>query len=183
MSVLICFSGGLDSMVLTKMVKPEDLSIVHFVYTHPATVNEQRAVIEWRHKNTNVRDWEIILNGVQCNALSKGPGFKGPRVVPGRNAIFISHAINIAASHDISQVWYGANKDDQIDYFDCRPEWVEMMSKLAAPFGVSVHAPLIEKTRFEVKKMADEFGVSDWWSCYQPVAGLPCGTCQSCGAS
>tara|TARA_Y100001938_G_scaffold71249_1_gene98776 strand:- start:404 stop:976 length:573 start_codon:yes stop_codon:yes gene_type:complete len=187
--ILLLFSGGLDSMVLAERVAASDQELVtlFFRYPHPAVPEEYRAVAEWHRQKRlagkEIRHIEITLPLWGSDSMAIGTGEPGARVLPARNHVMVSTAINIAASIGAHAVLYGANLDDAEDYPDCRPNWVELLNRLGREWGVSVKAPLLYKTKSQIKEEAIALGVSGWWSCYEPKDGQPCGTCNSCRAN
>ena len=186
--ILLLFSGGLDSMLLAERAARSDTQLVtlFYRYPHPAAPEEYRAVAEWhrlkRLAGKQIRHIEISLPLWGTEQMDIGTGQPGPRILPARNQVMISIAINIAASIGADCVMYGANADDNQEYVDCRPGWVQTMDELARPWGISISAPLLNQTKQEIKAEAVQLGVSGWWSCYQPRDGHPCGTCDSCRA-
>ena len=184
--VLLLFSGGLDSMVLAERVLAAgDRLITLFVrYPHPAVPEEYRAASEWLRLKSlagqDIQHIELTLGMSGVSAMAIGAGESGARVVPGRNQILVSHAVNIAASIGADEVWYGANLDDAADYPDCSPMWVSLMNGLASQWGIMLRAPLLYKTKGQIMREAEAIGLEGWWSCYEPKDGEPCGTCNSC---
>lgn len=185
--ILVLFSGGLDSMVLCEHVLQEtnqELVTLFYRYMHPAAPQEYDAVSEWlrvgRLQGYAGRHIDLDLPLWGSDALQIGIGKVGPRVLANRNQVMVSMAINIAASIGVKEVWYGANLDDAADYPDCTPTWVEMMDRMGREWGVRVKAPLLYKTKDQIKSQAAQLGVDGWWSCYEPRDGAPCGTCSSC---
>ncbi|WP_412753907.1 7-cyano-7-deazaguanine synthase QueC [Krasilnikovia sp. M28-CT-15] len=111
--------------------------------------------------------------------------------VPARNTIFLSFALAWAETLDASDVFLGISAVDYSGYPDCRPEYVaayEQMANLATKAGVEgrqrlrIHTPLIQLTKAETIRRGLELGVDYAWthSCYDPVDGRACGTCDSC---
>ncbi|MEU1884091.1 7-cyano-7-deazaguanine synthase QueC [Micromonospora sp. WMMD987] len=111
--------------------------------------------------------------------------------VPARNTIFLSFALAWAETLDASDVFIGVSALDYSGYPDCRPEYIaayEQMANLATKAGVEgrqrlrVHTPLIQLTKAETIRRGLELGVDYAWthSCYDPVEGRACGTCDSC---
>jgi 7-cyano-7-deazaguanine synthase len=186
--VLLLFSGGLDSTTLLyEAVAADRLGLaVWFRYPHPACANEYRAQaairLDLASKGVEIPVMELSPPIFGVESMRTGVGMVGPRVLPGRNQIFLSLAVNLAAASGFSSVWFGASNGDAADYADCRPAFVEAMSTLAAPWGVTVEAPLLQCTRADVLRRAGEAGVPLGlvWSCYQPSEGQPCGGCNSC---
>ena len=184
--VIVLFSGGVDSTVLaTEALNQERLhSLLHFSYMQPAALHEFSVASEWAHTN-NVYLVRVIKQLYGTEAMNAESGEPGPRVIPGRNLIMLSLAINYAASVGVKEVWYGPTRDDWEDYPDCRPEFVEQLCNLAnEDVGVKVIAPLLQLTKKEVMARAIELGVNidETWSCYapDPMTGEPCGSCNSC---
>jgi 7-cyano-7-deazaguanine synthase len=111
--------------------------------------------------------------------------------VPARNTIFLSFALAWAETLDASDIFIGVNALDYSGYPDCRPEFIaayETMANLATKAGVEgrqrlrIHTPLIELTKADTIRRGLELGVdySLTHSCYDPVDGRACGTCDSC---
>lgn len=111
--------------------------------------------------------------------------------VPGRNLLFLSvagaYALKVGATHLVT----GVCETDYSGYPDCRTEFIEAMVKVLAAAmpssmgEITIHAPLMQKTKAQTVKMARELG-DDCWNalghsvtCYlgwQPG----CGQCPSC---
>ena len=111
--------------------------------------------------------------------------------VPARNTIFLSFALAWAEVIGSADIFIGVNALDYSGYPDCRPEYVaayEAMANLATRAGVSgatrlrIHTPLIKLTKAETIARGLALGV-DYaltHSCYDPVDGRACGSCDSC---
>ncbi|MBO3752599.1 7-cyano-7-deazaguanine synthase QueC [Streptosporangiaceae bacterium NEAU-GS5] len=111
--------------------------------------------------------------------------------VPARNTIFLSFALAWAETLGASDVFIGVNALDYSGYPDCRPEYIEAyerMANLATKAGVEgdqqlkIHMPLVALTKAQTIARGLELGVdySLTHSCYDPVDGRACGTCDSC---
>ena len=111
--------------------------------------------------------------------------------VPARNSIFLSFALAWAEVLGASDIVIGVNAVDYSGYPDCRPEFIaayEKMANLATRAGVEnklrlkVHTPLIELSKAGIihlgRSLGVDFGLTA--SCYDPMAGKPCGRCDSC---
>lgn len=111
--------------------------------------------------------------------------------VPARNTVFLSFALAWAETLDASDIFIGVNALDYSGYPDCRPEFIaayQAMADLATKAGVegrqklTIHTPLIDLTKAETIRQGLELGVdySITHSCYDPVDGRACGSCESC---
>jgi len=111
--------------------------------------------------------------------------------VPARNTILLSLALGWAEVLGAQSIFVGANAIDYSGYPDCRPEYLrafEAMANLATKAAVEgrridVRAPLVDKTKAEIIRLALELGVNPAGTvtCYQPdPAGRACGVCDAC---
>ena len=110
--------------------------------------------------------------------------------VPARNTVFLSYALALAEVTGARDIFIGVNAMDYSGYPDCRPEFIEAFERLAdlaTRAGVegahfSVHAPLLKLTKAEIISLGQSLGVDFGLthSCYDPVAELACGECDSC---
>jgi 7-cyano-7-deazaguanine synthase len=111
--------------------------------------------------------------------------------VPARNTIFLSFALAWAETLGSSDIFIGVNALDYSGYPDCRPEFIsayEQMANLATKAGVEgrqqlkIHTPLIALTKaLTIERglaLGVDYGLTH--SCYDPVDGRACGTCDSC---
>ncbi|MFC6881533.1 MULTISPECIES: 7-cyano-7-deazaguanine synthase QueC [Actinomadura] len=111
--------------------------------------------------------------------------------VPARNTVFLPFALAWAETLGSSDVFIGVNAMDYSGYPDCRPEYIqayERMANLATKAGVEgtqrlkIHTPLIDLTKAQIIERGLDLGVDYGLthSCYDPVDGRACGTCDSC---
>jgi 7-cyano-7-deazaguanine synthase len=110
--------------------------------------------------------------------------------VPGRNIIFLAHALAVAEVIEANDIFLGINAVDYSGYPDCRPEFLDAfaaMAKLGTKAGVSgnpirLHAPLITLSKSAIIRKGMELGVdySITHSCYDPEGELACGRCDAC---
>lgn len=105
-------------------------------------------------------------------------------VVPNRNMIMLSLALAYAENIKADLVFYGAHTSDHAVYPDCRPEFIEAISKaglLATYQKVKVLAPFTHFTKTQIVRLGKCLGVdyNKTWSCYYGQE-LPCGRCATC---
>jgi len=187
--VVVLLSGGVDSLVLAQHALNAGRlrAVVHCVYPQPAQSQERRAVMEacrrWHIAGHYIERRDVDLALHAHGELGIGIGVEGPRVVPGRNLVFLAHAVNYAAGIGAHEVWIGCAGADQAAYPDCRPDFIEKIDGMSKAWGISVRAPFIDKDRGwlldEGRRNGAPMDVA--WSCYQPtLTGRPCGSCNSC---
>jgi 7-cyano-7-deazaguanine synthase len=105
-------------------------------------------------------------------------------VVPNRNMFMLAAAGAVAIARKADRLAYGAHAGDHTIYPDCRPEFVDAMSKafdLCDWHTLGLHAPYLDMTKGDICKRGVELGVpyEKTWTCY--VGGdRPCGQCGSC---
>ena len=111
--------------------------------------------------------------------------------VPARNTVFLSIALGYAEVLEAEAIYIGVNAVDYSGYPDCRVEYIDAYSRLAAlatHAGVQgkpmkIDAPLIDMSKGEIIRRGIQLGVdySKTVSCYQASdEGLACGRCDSC---
>lgn len=112
--------------------------------------------------------------------------------VPGRNTIFLSHAMAWAEVIGAFDLFIGINVLDYSGYPDCRPEYLDAFEKVAnlgtragveAGKNFKIHAPLMHLTKKEIIMKGKGMGVdySLTHSCYDPDGqGRACGQCDAC---
>lgn len=117
-----------------------------------------------------------------------------PTVVPGRNVLFLAVAAAWGASFDCYDLWTGGCGADYYGYPDCRPEFYERMEEaLIAAIDeprVTIHTPLVFKSKAETFKIADDMGqldliVKETHTCYNGERkmhewGAGCAECPAC---
>lgn len=105
-------------------------------------------------------------------------------IVPNRNDVFLSVAVNIASSHGFEAVSIAVNQDDAEMFPDCRQGFFDAKNACvaAAGYNVKIITPYIGYTKRMIVERSRQLGVniSDTWSCYQPTATGPCGKCPAC---
>lgn len=103
-------------------------------------------------------------------------------VVPGRNLLFTSFAVSIAASNNIDEVYIGVQIGDHEGYPDCRESfWSAVHSSTILGYNVAIRTPFLKKTKRQIVEIGKELGVDyrKTYSCYYNNI-KPCGKCPSC---
>lgn len=201
---VVLLSGGLDSAtVLAYASQQFDCHTLSFDYSQRSMseLNAARRLAE-----SYSADHQVIHidQGVMAGSALTDESIAVPEAVldeqaqeipvtyvPARNTLFLSHALAVAEVLSSQDIFIGVNAVDYSGYPDCRPEFIrafETMANLATKAGVegkrlSIHTPLIDKSKAEIIKMGDELGVDYALtvSCYQAnTEGEACGSCDSC---
>jgi 7-cyano-7-deazaguanine synthase len=180
---LLLLSGGLDSVALLYYLRAtgEIVEALHFEYGNNHSRNERQfAVLHCKKTKTPLS----VLHLPKMRG-SKLTGGSGSWVVPGRNSIFLSHAVNFAEANQIDFIAYGSNSDDAADFPDCRVEWIAAFNqqitnsglkcRVVAPFAALTKRQLVYFTR----KVDPTAPLVNSWSCYGD-SFPPCGECPAC---
>lgn len=107
-----------------------------------------------------------------------------PTYVPNRNMIFLALAAAYAESHDVVEVFYGAQKHDMYGYWDTTPQFLEQLNqvyRLNRKTPISIKAPFVNYSKADILRVGLEMEVdySHTWSCYEGQE-LACGQCPTC---
>ena len=104
-------------------------------------------------------------------------------IVPNRNAVFLSVAVNVACKAGADTVTIGCNAEDAEYFPDCRKAFLDAMNAAvrAAGYAVEICAPYLDKPKAWIGGMAQQMGVrpNEIWTCYKGGAE-PCGKCPAC---
>lgn len=105
-------------------------------------------------------------------------------VVPFRNGIMLSIAIGMAESRGLKHVMMANHAGDHTIYPDCRPEFVESMSRAAETGtfpGITLLCPFTHLTKGQIAARGRELGIdyAETWSCYRG-GERHCGRCGTC---
>ena len=104
-------------------------------------------------------------------------------IVPNRNCILLSIAVNLAVQAKADTVTIGCNKDDESGFPDCRMAFLQLFNTMltTAEISVEVCAPYLDKSKAWIAGLAREMAVptNEIWTCYRGGA-KPCGQCPAC---
>lgn len=104
-------------------------------------------------------------------------------IVPNRNCIMLSLAVNLAVKTKGDTVTIGCNKDDESMFPDCRMAFIQMFNKMltTAEINVEVCAPYLDWPKWKIADLSKQLGVPphEIWTCYRG-GSKPCGECPAC---
>jgi 7-cyano-7-deazaguanine synthase len=205
-SAVVLLSGGLDSTTTLAMARAEGYlcHCLSFAYGQRQKVELDRAAENARRFGAEQHlTLRLDLDRIGGSALTGD--FEIPRgrscremagsipitYVPGRNTIFLSHAVAWAEVLGALDIFIGINALDYSGYPDCRPEYLaafEKMANLGTRIGSEggsfrIHAPLMQLSKKEIILRGMALGVDygATHSCYDPDdRGRACGDCDAC---
>jgi len=106
--------------------------------------------------------------------------------VPGRNYIFLGLAGALASQLGIKNIITGVCQTDFSGYPDCRDlsiKAIQVALFLCLDFNLTIHTPLMWKTKAETVMMMRDLGKFGWYkhtmTCYEGQSP-PCGKCPAC---
>lgn len=195
---ILIYSGGLDSTALLYRLLRQDCTVralgVNYGQRHLKELEAARRICEMREVEFRVADVSGLQPLLSGSALTS-PEVEVPEgyytdetmkatVVPNRNMLLLAVAIAWAVSSEFDGVAYAAHAGDHAIYPDCRPEFIEALSRAAELCHyrpIEIHRPFIHKTKAEIVKLGHELEVPFelTWSCYRG-GEIHCGQCGTC---
>lgn len=193
---LIVLSGGLDSTTMLHEYADEIALAVNFTYGSNHNARENACA----RKNCLKLDIELVEIDLSfMGKLFKSSLLEGAdaipqgdyndenmrsTVVPFRNGIMLAVAAGLAESRGLRSVMLANHSGDHAIYPDCRPGFVNAMSK-AIEEGtyerLKIFAPYTDLTKAEIIRRGTQAGIdyADTYSCYRG-GEHHCGTCGTC---
>ncbi len=202
---VVLLSGGLDSSVLLHYVvgvmRAQPVHAISFNYgqrhsreldcAHSQAAHARVAV----HRVLDIsfmgelleRGTTLVSGGSDVPnlaALTPGELTQPPTYVPNRNMMLLSMAAAYAEAHDIFDIYYGAQAQDEYGYWDCTREFLDRMNAVLAlnrDVPVNIHAPFVDKKKADIVALGRDLSVrlDQTWSCYRG-GNLACGECPTC---
>ena len=174
--IIHLLSGGLDSVTMMYDLLNQGHSVHALMFDYRQRHRQELLCAKYHAKKAGVMF--TVLDLPPLGGLTEQSW-----VVPNRNAIFLSVAVNFACESESDAVTIGCNKDDEEQFPDCRHGFIDAMQKTVNESGyrVEICAPYLHKRKWEIAGIAREMGIdgSSIWTCYN--GGLkPCGTCPAC---
>ena len=142
---ILCFSGGIDSVVAYYYLHKKlggALNTIYFLY------NENACKAEYRHL---VRHWNI--ESIIDQSISLPDPEDGSAYVPNRNLLFAARAAAQYRDNEYVTVWMAGLKDDMVE--DKTPAAFDLMSECLTKTGrkqVKVDSPFWDWTKVDILK-------------------------------
>lgn len=178
--IIHLLSGGMDSVVMLYDLHGQGHNIHAVLFDY-----KQRHIQELQWAKHHCRILGLMFTTIKIPQLkgSELTAGSGGVVVPNRNAIFLSHAVNLAVAANANTVTYACNSDDEKVFPDCRMAFVQTFNNMlrTSEIQVEVCAPYIDKRKWWIAGLGKEMGIdfSYTWSCYRG-GKEPCGECGAC---
>lgn len=173
---VLLLSGGLDSVTALNMLLAQGVKVHCLSFNY-----KQRHQQEIQWAITHARRCGVLYTVMDLPEL--GGLTEQSWIVPNRNAIFLSVAVNVACQVGADCVVIGCNSDDAEYFPDCRNYFLDAMntSIKAAGYDIQIYAPFIDWPKWKIGQLAQEMGVKphEIWTCYHG-GEKPCGKCPAC---
>lgn len=173
-------SGGIDSVTGLYDLQAQGHQITALGIDYGQRHVQELECARYHCHRLGVVFTRITIQPLKGSTLTDG---SGGVVVPNRNAVFLSHGVNLAVSIKADTVAYFPNKDDEALFPDCRMAFVQTYNNMlrTSEISVEVVAPYIDKSKAWICGMARELGVevNQTWSCYRG-GKTACGECEAC---
>ncbi len=193
---VMLLSGGVDSATVLALTARDGFEVhaLSFRYgqRHEVELDAARRLAEHydvaQHKVVDI-DPTVFGGAVLTGGDRRFGSAETPSTyVPARNTLFLSYAIAWAEVLEARDIFLGPNADDAAGYPDCRDPYLRAFERVAelgtqAGEGLTIHAPLVHRSKREVVELARSLDVplKLTWSCYFPTpSGQPCGKCDAC---
>jgi 7-cyano-7-deazaguanine synthase len=175
-TIVHLLSGGLDSVTMLYDLVGQG----HFVHCVLFDYHQQHAQ-ELTFAKVHCHRLNVMFTTVELPRL--GGLTDGDWVVPFRNPIMLSIAVNIAVQAKADTVCIACNRDDREAFKDCQWAVIDALQHAVTLSGYQVElcAPYIDKRKWEILDLAKTFGIQmhETWSCYKGGT-KPCGECPAC---
>jgi 7-cyano-7-deazaguanine synthase len=199
---VVLLSGGLDSATVLAAAVQAGLECHTLSFRYGQRHDAELAAAERISRVLGAASHRVIgidLGTVGGSALTdpdiavpEAPGTGIPvTYVPARNSVFLALGMGLAEVLEADELHIGVNAVDYSGYPDCRPEFIDAFSRVAALATrravegrpLRIQAPLIELSKAEIIRLGTGLGVDYALtvSCYQADGeGVACGRCDAC---
>lgn len=188
MSIVNLVSGGLDSTVVSMMIKEEGLEFfpLFINYGQKAALHEWEACQTVHEKLKLPKPVKVDISGfgnlILSGLTSLDRNVKDDAFTPGRNLLFLlvgsAYAFQvgaIAVSIGLLNEKYSVFPDQKVAFIDS----AETTIKLALGKTIKIVVPLSEFSKADVLSIAKMHGVTGTYSCHAGTKTF-CGECISC---
>jgi len=179
-TIIHLLSGGMHSVTLLYDLHAAGDKVHALLFDYGQRHVQELEWARFHCKKLDVLFTMMTLPQLKGSELTDG---KGGVVIPNRNAVLLSLAVNLAVEAKADTVTYACNADDERDFPDCRQQFVNAMNRAveAAGYSVEICAPYIDKPKWWIAERGRSLGVplEQTWSCYRG-GEKPCAECPAC---
>ncbi len=193
---VIILSGGMDSTTLLYDYQERIALAVSFDYgskhnkkelafaaQHCETLGIKHLIIPLEFMQKYFKS-SLLIGGEDIPEGNYDDDNMKSTVVPFRNGIMLAIAAGIAESNGLKHLMMANHGGDHAIYPDCRPGFVDAMSKAISEGtyeGLSIIAPYTNITKTDIARRGKELGIDYTltWSCYKG-GEYHCGKCGTC---
>lgn len=198
-TAVVLLSGGLDSATCLAAAVAEGRTCVALSVRYGQRATSELAAAAALAAAGGIEHVvvDVDLGAIGGSALTgdgeiphDSPGGIPVTYVPARNTVLLALALGLAEVRGADEIWIGVNAVDYSGYPDCRPEFIAAFQAVAdvatraAVEGrsITVRTPLVDLSKADIVALGHRLGVdfATTVSCYDPVGGAACATCDSC---
>jgi len=175
-TIIHLLSGGLDSVTMLYDLKQQGHRVHCLMFDY-----KQAHVQELTFAKSHCRRLGVLSTTMELPPL--GGLNDASWIIPNRNCIMLSLAVNLAVQAGADTVTIGCNKDDEANFPDCRMAFLQLFNTMltTAEIQIEVCAPYLDCPKWKIADMSKQLGVPahEIWTCYRGGA-KPCGECPAC---
>lgn len=174
--VILLLSGGLDSVTALYYLRQQGYSVHCLCCDY-----KQPHVQELTWARHHCHRLGVLFTTIELPDLG---GLTDENwIIPNRNAILLSLAVNLAVKAKAESVVIGCNADDESYFPDCRMAFIQAYNNMltVSEIPVEVCAPFLDWPKWKIGGLAREMCIPlhEIWTCYRG-GKEPCGKCPAC---
>ena len=175
-TIIHLLSGGLDSVTMLYDLHAQGHNVHCVLFDY-----KQKHIQELTFAKGHCKRLGVVFTVIDLPNL--GGLTDVSWIVPNRNAILLSIAVNLAVKLKAKKVTIGCNKEDDAMFPDCRQAFIQIFNNMlaTAEVRVEISAPYLTWPKWKIGGLSRELGVplNEIWTCYIGGA-IPCGECPAC---
>lgn len=175
-TIIHLLSGGLDSVTMLYDLKAQGHSVHCLLCDYKQTHIRELDFARWHCQRQGVLYTTVEIPPLEGLTVTSW-------IVPNRNAVLLSLAVNTAIKAGADTVTIGCNAEDAENFPDCRKPFLDAMNAAvrAAGYAVEICAPYLDWAKWKIARLASDMAIpaDSIWTCYRG-GETPCGTCPAC---
>lgn len=188
MSIVTLVSGGLDSTLMSLLIKEEQIKqFPLFINYGQLSYSEELKALNYNVKKYNIpKPKEINLSDygktIKSGITNKSKDIFFDAFLPNRNMLFLLVASSYAYEMQANTVAIGLLNDSNYIFYDQTKLFVNNFNKLVTKtldYSIKFLTPLIKFNKQQIVELAKNKGIEGTYSCHKG-SQRPCGECISC---